>query len=336
MQSATRLMTVAVLDGDETLWQETRSTLEGQTTEEWQSLVVQNTPDRSEALEEDVKTVVLRQAKRQELSLCWKRAIRFALSRWEGQDLSKRYLVFVRPGVLFGQEALKRFLEKLDREPEIGMLGATVCAASQEQDSDERRVYTFSPTILSAGQALNRFRRPIHLLQGRDRKELVSPMVWFAPAPHAFIVRAAELSTPEMAEWLDERSILPCSPEHLLAVLTATGTLSERLDDAAIWWPASLSLDRGKSSLEMYRCFRIAESAMDNGWWRLRHFPWLFIRMLYGWLLFIVSPKQWPQTLDYWKQRFVAYRWHYRFRAQSIGASKRRSWFTPLVGADKI
>ena len=329
-------MTIAVLDGDETLWQETRATLEGQTTDDWQSLVIQNTPDRSVAVDEDPKTVMLRQAKRQDLSLCWKRGLRFALNRWEGQDLEKRYVVFVRSGVLFGQEALKRFIEKLDREPAIGMVGATVCAATQEQDADERRVYAFSNKILSAGQALNRFRRPIALLRGRDRKELVSPMVWFAPAPHAFVVRASLLASPVLAEWLDDASLLPCSPDHLLALLTATGAVSERLDDAAVWWPASLSLDRGKTSLEMMRCFQIVESAMDHGLWRFRHLPWIILRAFYGVFLLLISPSQWGKTSKQWQARFIAYRWHNKHRRQLISAAKRKSWFTPLVGAGKI
>jgi hypothetical protein len=329
-------MTIAVLDGDETLWQETRATLEGQTTDDWQSLVIQNTPDRSVAVDEDPKTVMLRQAKRQDLSLCWKRGLRFALNRWEGQDLEKRYVVFVRSGVLFGQEALKRFMDKLDREPAIGMVGATVCAATQEQDADERRVYAFSNKILSAGQALNRFRRPIALLRGRDRKELVSPMVWFAPAPHAFVVRASLLASPILAEWLDDASLLPCSPDHLLALLTATGAVSERLDDAAVWWPASLSLDRGKTSLEMLRCFQIVESAMDHGLWRFRHLPWIIVRAFYGVFLLLISPSQWGKTFKQWQARFIAYRWHNKHRRQLISAAKRKSWFAPLVGAGKI
>lgn len=329
-------MTIAVLDGDETLWQETRSTLEGQTTDDWQSLVIQNSPDRSAAIAEDPKTVVLRQARRQDLSLCWKRAIRFALTRWEGQDLEKRYVIFTRPGALFGQESLKRFLEKLDREPTIGMLGATVCSATQEQDADERRVYAFSSEILSAGQALNRFRHPVALLRGRDRKELVSPMVWFAPAPHAFAVRASLLASESIAKWLDDEANLPCSPDHLMAALTGLGAISERLDDATIWWPASLSLARGKSSLEMLQCRRVIESAMDHGLWRFRHFPWLFMRYFYGLFLLLISPGQWSNLFKHWGQRFEAYRWHAKQRSRLISAAKRKSWFTPLAGAGKI
>lgn len=327
---------MAVLDGDETLWQETRATLEGQTTDDWQSLVIQNSPDRSEAIAEDPKTVVLRQAKRQNLSLCWKRGIRFALTRWEGQDLEKRYLVFTRPGALFGQESLKRFLKKLDREPMIGMLGATVCSATQEQDADERRVYAFSNEILSAGQALNRFRHPVDLLKGRDRKELVSPMVWFAPAPHAFVVRASLLASDAVAKWLDDESSLPCSPDHLMAVLTALGAVSERLDDASIWWPASLSLARGKTALELLQCRRVIESAMDHGLWRLRHAPWLFLRFFYGLFLLLMSPRHWSGVMAHWSQRFEAYRWHAKYRTQLISAAKRKSWFAPLAGAGKI
>lgn len=329
-------MTMAVLDGDETLWQETRATLEGQTTDDWQSLVIQNSPDRSVAVAEDPKTVVLRQARRQGLSLCWKRGIRFALTRWEGQDLERRYLVFTRPGALFGQESLKRFLEKLDREPTIGMLGATVCSATQEQDADERRVYAFSNEILSAGQALNRFRHPMDLLKGRDRKELVSPMVWFAPAPHAFVVRASLLASDSVAKWLDDESNLPCSPDHLMAVLTALGAISERLDDASIWWPASLSLARGKSSLELLQCRRVIESAMDHGMWRLRHAPWLFLRFFYGLLLLLLSPRHWSGVPSHWSQCFEAYRWHAKHRTQLISAAKRKPWFVPLAGAGKI
>lgn len=336
MQAATRLMTIAVLDGDETLWQETRSTLEGQTTDDWQSLVIQNTPDRSVVTTEDPKTVVLRQAKRQSLSLCWKRAIRLALTRWEGQALEKRYVVFTRPGVLFGQESLKRFLDKLDREPGIGMLGATVCAASQEQDADERRIYAFSNEILSAGQALNRFRRPVDLLKGRDRKELVSPMVWFAPAPHVFVVRASLLASETLAPWLDEASLLPCSPDFLTALLTALGAVSERLDDATVWWPASMPLARGKSALEQLQCRRTAEAAMDHGLWRVRHLPWLVLRLFYGFMLLLLSPAKWSALPKHWRQRFEAYRWHAKNRRHLISAAKRKAWYTPLAGSGKI
>ncbi|MFO0764622.1 MAG: hypothetical protein U0487_01055 [Patescibacteria group bacterium] len=336
MQAATRLMTIAVLDGDETLWQETRATLEGQTTDDWQSLIIQNTPDRSAAAAEDAKTVVLRQAKRQSLSLCWKRAIRLALTRWEKQDLARCYVVFTRPGVLFGQESLKRFLDRLDREPALGMLGGTVCAAIQEQDADERRVYAFSNEILSAGQALNRFRRPVALLKGRDRKELVSPMVWFAPAPHAFVVRASLLASETLAPWLDDESRLPCSPDYLVALLTAMGAVSERLDDATVWWPASLPLARGKSALEQLQCRRTAESAMDHGMWRFRHSPWLLLRMFYGFFLALASPSQWSRVPHHWRQRFEAYRWHAKNRRHLISAAKRRSWYTPLAGSGKI
>jgi len=86
-------------------------------------------------------------------------ALRFAIDKWAGEDLSRCYILVVNPDVILKPDCFEKLLVEAEAHPEAGSFTPKLLKTFKDKGTDEvLREHTNSDVIDSTGLRANRFR----------------------------------------------------------------------------------------------------------------------------------------------------------------------------------
>lgn len=133
-----------------------------QTFKDFQVLIVDNAS--SDGMDAYVRAnfpqvTILRNPRNIGFSPAHNQGIRYALERWNGEDLNNRFILVTNPDAVLSPTYLEEVLREADRQPEVGSFGGKLLRAYRENVSDDALKETVkSDRIDSTGLAAHRNR----------------------------------------------------------------------------------------------------------------------------------------------------------------------------------
>lgn len=248
MKALSPIVMVSLIDGDESLWFETRESLERQTMTDWQATLLLNTSARTVTLQDQV-TTELRHPKPLTTSQAYRKMLKFLLNRIASASTKDTVLVFLQPGITLSDDALSELREAVEQCPETACFGLPICEAKPVEAIAGTIEYERSDVLISGGSVLTFWNRLRSMRVGRSRKEYTTPLRWLGADPWCFAVRASVFDHPAWKDWLEDEA-LDLNEEICIRLLALLGFQTLMLPTATAWWPSTRRLGRTQRSYD--------------------------------------------------------------------------------------
>jgi GT2 family glycosyltransferase len=182
--------------------------LDRQTSHDFTVTIVDNassdgTPDR---VVEHPDIVLLKNYRNQGFSRAHNQAIALALSRWESQDLDRRYVLVGSPDMEFDPDCIKELIHFMDDHSDVAVCGPKLLRAIVTAEGMDGRMEVERTNILDAmGIAITKARRATDRGAGEDDKgQYDNDTRVFGLSGACFMIRASALQKAKVAdEWFD-------------------------------------------------------------------------------------------------------------------------------------
>jgi len=128
-------------------------TLAAQTVGDFAVLVVDNgsTDGLCDFLREQYPQIILlRNARNLGFSAAHNQAIRYALERWQGEDMSDRFVLVANPDLVLESDCLEKLMAATVAHPSVGAFGAKLRRAFGENQQDEALFETVKSDLLDS------------------------------------------------------------------------------------------------------------------------------------------------------------------------------------------
>lgn len=259
------------------------------------------------------ETIMLRNFHNHGCARAYNQATALTLLRWSEEEMSQRYLVFMRPDVAFAPDALEKMVDALDHDANLMFVGPCVYVAQVKVAEDgETRIAIPTEEIESYGTRLTKTRSFI------DIHELPTNGEVFAPASSCFVVRASALRVLAIdGQWFDEQLLPGQELWDLFWRARLAGFAAKTRMDAVV----SRSSGMIQSSWETLCATRVkTPMCLKNDRWLLRisHAPWI----LFDHLAVSFSLFRHPFLLLAWFKSFRGYRLMYHRRKAVMAFAK--------------
>lgn len=183
--------------------------LDRQTSRDFTATIVDNASSdgTAERVAEHPETVLLKNYRNQGFARGHNQAIALALTRWEHQDLDRRYVMVGSPDMEFDASCVEELIRFMDDHPDVSVCGPKLLRAKVIAEGSDGRMETERTNILDAmGIAITKTRRATDRGAGEeDKGQFDTDTRIFGLSGACVMFRASALQKAKLAdEWFDE------------------------------------------------------------------------------------------------------------------------------------
>ena len=223
-------------------------------------------------------------------------AMALAFSRWEGEDLTQRYVMIANPDMEWDEQCIERLIAFMDAHPDIAACGPKLLRATVSVDSDDTHLSAERTDVIDAmGIAIAKSRRVIDRGAGEtDTGQYDSATRVFGLSGACVMYRASALqqarmtnddtatravATARVGEWLDEDFFMYQEDVDLAWRMRLMG-MECHLVPLAVAWHYRRSPGHAGGWLTAWRSRRIRSSHINyystrnHGWLLLKNDQW--------------------------------------------------------------
>ncbi|MBI4138770.1 glycosyltransferase family 2 protein [Candidatus Uhrbacteria bacterium] len=254
------------------------ASLDDQETREFTVTVVDNASNDGTPTwlqEQRPDAVLLRNARNQGFARAHNQAITLALSRWEHQDLDRRYVLVANPDLEFSPGALRILTAYMEAHPSVGSCGPKLLRAFVNADIDpETAEATRSDQIDSMGLCIFKSRRVVDRGAGEiDRGQYDDAPEVFGLSGACVLYRASALLAAKTGEeFFDEDFFAYKEDVDLAWRLRSLGFDAHVVPNAVVWHYRRVPSSQDRSWLGALQARRFRSpfvnflSTRNHGW----------------------------------------------------------------------
>lgn len=288
---------------------------------------------------------VLRNFRNQGFARAHNQAIALACSRWEGQDLARRYVLVLNPDIVLRDDCIRSLLAFMDANPSVDMAGPKLLRAVRvlggigERDEIER-----TNTIDSTGLVLRRSRLATDRGAGEEDRGQYDAAEPFGISGAALCLRASTVKDLKLGDEVFDEDFFAYKEDADLCWRLRLLGRKAALVPSAVAWHHRTAKPAGRSGLletwnEQRRRAPIIRSLShrNQAWlvWknddavnRLIHLPWVLPTLVLRWLSMLTSLVLVRASVEAWlgRRRIRAKRRELMARRKASPAEMRK-WY---------
>lgn len=186
------------------------ASLDAQTSREFTVTLVDNaSTDQTAAWAADrhPEAMMLKNFRNQGFARAHNQAIALALSRWNGEELSRRYVLIANPDVEFADDCIERLIAFMDAHPEVASCGPKLLRAVVTAEGEDGRLEADRTNMIDAmGIGIAKSRRVFDRGAGEeDKGQYDTDLNVFGLSGACAVFRASALLAAKMGDqWFDE------------------------------------------------------------------------------------------------------------------------------------
>ena len=257
--------------------------------------------------------------------------IAFALAKWAGEDLSKKYVLIANPDLEFGADSIRTLVEFMDAHPEAMACGPKLLRAIRRGEGDDGHPIVERTTVIDAvGIGLRRSRRSFDRGAGEEDKGQYDGLSEvFGLSGACVMLRASALEALKEADgvWFDDQFFAYKEDVDLAWRMLRFGMPAFVVPQAIVWHHRRAQ-DAKQGFLWLGALRRRARKpphvnrlSWRNHWWLLMkneelgnglvHAPWIGLYEFGKLCIAVISPSSgWPAIRegiaglpDMWRKR---------------------------------